>query len=35
MHVEYKTQKDLPYNELYQLCLAVGLATEEKTKWNI
>lgn len=28
MHVEYRTQKDLPCDELYQLFLAVGWATE-------
>ena len=28
MDVEYRTQKDLPCNELYQLFLAVGWATE-------
>lgn len=31
MNIEYRTQKDLPCNELYQLFLAVGWATEEKT----
>lgn len=31
MHIEYKTQKDLPCEALYQLFLAVGWATEEKT----
>lgn len=31
MHVEYKTQKDLPCKELYELFLAVGWATEDKT----
>lgn len=31
MRVEYRTQKDLPCNELYQLFLAVGWATEDKT----
>ena len=31
MNVEYRNQKDLPCNELYQLFLAVGWATEEKT----
>ena len=31
MLVEYRTQKDLPCNELYQLFLAVGWATEDKT----
>lgn len=32
MYVEYKTQKDLPCKELYELFLAVGWATEDKTK---
>ena len=31
MNIEYKNQKDLPCNELYQLFLAVGWATEEET----
>lgn len=31
MCVEYRNQKDLPCNELYQLFLAVGWATENKT----
>ncbi len=31
MNVEYRTQKDLPCNELYQLFLAVGWATEDTT----
>lgn len=31
MQVEYRTQKDLPCEELYQLFLAVGWATEDKT----
>jgi len=31
MHVEYRNQKDLPCNELYQLFLAVGWATENRT----
>lgn len=31
MQVEYRTQKDLPCDELYRLFLAVGWATEEKT----
>ena len=31
MNLEYKTQKDLPCEELYQLFLAVGWATEEST----
>ena len=31
MNVEYKTNKDLPCNALYQLFLAVGWATREKT----
>lgn len=31
MHIEYKTQKDLPCKELYQLFLAVGWAVEDKT----
>ena len=31
MNVEYRTEKDLPCNELYQLFLAVGWATEDKT----
>ncbi len=28
MRVEYRTKKDLPCNELYQLFLAVGWAKE-------
>lgn len=31
MNVEYRTQKDLPCEELYQLFLAVGWAEEETT----
>lgn len=31
MCVEYRNQKDLPCNELYQLFSAVGWATENKT----
>lgn len=31
MNVEYRNQKNLPCNELYQLFLAVGWATEETT----
>ena len=31
MNVEYKTLKDLPCNDLYQLFLAVGWATVETT----
>lgn len=31
MHVEYRNQKDLPCNELYQLFLAVGWAKEDRT----
>lgn len=31
MNVEYRTQKDLPCNELYQLFLEVGWATEDTT----
>lgn len=31
MHIEYRTQKDLPCDELYELFLAVGWATEDKT----
>lgn len=31
MNVEYRTQKDLPCDELYQLFLAVGWATEDAT----
>ncbi|MBO5167180.1 MAG: GNAT family N-acetyltransferase [Lachnospiraceae bacterium] len=31
MHIEYKTQKDLPCKELYELFLAVGWAEEDKT----
>ena len=31
MHVEYRTQKDLPCDELYQLFLAVGWAKEDRT----
>lgn len=31
MNVEYRTQKDLPCEELYQLFLAVGWATEDTT----
>lgn len=31
MHVEYRDQKNLPCEELYQLFLAVGWATADKT----
>ena len=31
MNVEYRNEKDLPCDELYQLFLAVGWAKEEKT----
>ena len=31
MYIEYKTLKDLPCNELYQLFLAVGWAKENET----
>ena len=31
MNVEYRTQKDLPCDELYQLFLEVGWATEDTT----
>lgn len=31
MHVEYRNQKNLPCEELYQLFLAVGWATADKT----
>lgn len=31
MNVEYRSQKDLPCDELYQLFLAVGWAVEDKT----
>ena len=31
MNVEYRSEKDLPCDELYQLFLAVGWAAEEKT----
>lgn len=31
MNVEYRTQKDLPCDELYQLFLSVGWATEDTT----
>ena len=31
MSIEYRTQKDLPCKELYQLFLAVGWAVEEET----
>lgn len=31
MNIAYKTQKDLPCKQLYQLFLAVGWATEEET----
>ncbi len=31
MNVEYRTEKNLPCDELYQLFLAVGWATEEST----
>lgn len=31
MDIEYRTEKDLPCEELYQLFLAVGWATEETT----
>lgn len=32
MNVEYKTQKDLPCDKLYQLFLAVGWASEDTTQ---
>lgn len=32
MNVEYRTQKELPCDELYQLFLAVGWATEDTTQ---
>lgn len=31
MHVEYRSEKDLPCNELYRLFLAVGWAKEDET----
>ncbi len=31
INIEYRTQKDLPCKELYQLFLAVGWATEDET----
>ncbi|MBS6475242.1 MAG: hypothetical protein KH354_04575 [Clostridiales bacterium] len=31
MNVEYKTQKDLPCDQLYRLFLAVGWAKEDTT----
>ena len=31
MTIEYKTEKEIPCDELYQLFLAVGWATEETT----
>lgn len=31
MNIEYRTQKDLPCNELYELFLAVGWAKEDTT----
>lgn len=31
MNIEFKDQKDLPCDELYQLFLAVGWATEDET----
>lgn len=31
MNIEYKTEKDLPCEQLYQLFLAVGWATEDTT----
>ena len=31
MNVEYRTQKDLPCDELYQLFLAVGWTTADQT----
>lgn len=31
MNIEYRNQKDLPCDELYQLFLAVGWADESKT----
>lgn len=31
MNVEYRTQKELPCNELYQLFLEAGWATEDTT----
>lgn len=35
MNIEYKTVKELPCNELYQLFLAVGWAKEEFTTQNM
>ena len=35
MDIEYKSQKDLPCDQLYQLFLAVGWATEETTTREI
>ena len=35
MNIEYKTQKDLPCDELYQLFLAVGWASEDTTTPDI
>lgn len=36
LYIEYRTQKDLPCKELYQLFLAVGWATRGKnnTRFN-
>lgn len=31
MNIEYRTQKDLPCDELYQLFLAVGWASKNTT----
>lgn len=35
MNIVYKTKKDLPCDELYQLFLAVGWATEDTTTQDI
>ena len=35
MQVEYRNQKDLPCNELYQLFYAVGWVNEDNTKEDI
>lgn len=32
MYIEYRNQKDLPCNELYQLFLAVGWAMKAKLR---
>lgn len=31
MNIKYRTQKDIPCNELYKLFLAVGWANEDTT----